>query len=265
MLNVVTGKIGSGKSQVMKILEDKGFTCLRLDDYAKDLRKEPEAYKAIVSIFGSACLDCLGYISPFFLRKAFMSEEPAMVKAFAEYEHYIAMRCYKRIARLDLEVAPVFVEVGWIKKFFDYCTMSKLGFNNLLLVTARDDIRNSRLLSRGASKEMIDCTNKKQDWAFGSCVPFKACELIDNSGSISELFDSVQKALVKCKFSPEEKNAVFLSLYEKSPDFVKPNVQCYMYYNMGGCANCPFPCARSDKNFEEAKKNFLEKQQIEGV
>lgn len=260
MLNIVTGKIGSGKSQVMQILKDKGFTCLSLDDYAKELRKEPEAYKAIVSIFGSACLDGLGNISSFFLRKAFMSEEPEMVKAFAEYEHYIAMRCYLKIARLDLEVAPVFVEVGWVKMFFDYCLLSKLSFNNLLLVISRDYIRNSRLLSRGVSQEMIDCTNKKQDWGFGSCEPFKSCELIDNSGSVSELFDNVQKALIKCKFSPEEKNALFLSLYEKSPDSVKPKVQCYMYQNTVGCAGCPFPCTGSNKNFEETKKNFLEKQ-----
>ena len=60
----ITGGVGSGKSEVLRILEEK-FNCgiIRTDDVARDLC-EPgeESYKLIVKAFGEEILDPEGYL-----------------------------------------------------------------------------------------------------------------------------------------------------------------------------------------------------------
>lgn len=261
MLNLVTGKIGSGKSQVIDILKEKGFQTFKCDDVAKGMWAVPDVFQFLTQLFGKDVITNEGVIDKDFLRKAFMKEE--YQEKFRRYENYIADKVFdwieKQIGSTNPK-EPIFIECAWIKKFITFITHRVCSSMRIFIVKANDDVRNDRLLKRGVPQELINKTNEVQDWEITKGQKLgNRIYYIDNSRSVSNLFDNVQKVLEECTFNREEQEEIFKRIYEKSPYFVKPNVYCYLYHNMLGCAMCPFPCSNSDKHYEEAMKKRLEK------
>lgn len=258
MLNLVTGKIGSGKSQVIKILQEKGFQTFKCDDVAKGMLAVPEVFQFLVQLFGKDVLNDEGCIDRNFLREAFMKEE--YQERFRRYENYIANESFKWIEKqIGSSKEPIFIECAWIKKYVTFITHHSSTVR-IFIVNADEEVRNERALQRGVTKDLLDATNKIQNWELTKSQKFgNKVYAIDNSGSISELFDNVQRTLEQCSFTTDERETVFQRMYNNSRDFVKPNVHCYMYHNMVGCAKCPFPCQSSDKYFEEMLKEQMEK------
>lgn len=258
MLNLVTGKIGSGKSKVIEILQEKGFQTFKCDYVAKGMWAVPEVFQFLVQLFGKDVLNDDSCIDRNFLREAFMKEE--YQEKFRRYENYIVDVVFKWIEKqIENCKEPVFIECAWIKKYVTFIT-HRSSTIRIFIVNAEDEVRNARALQRGVPKELLDKTNKIQDWELTKSQKLgNKVYAIDNSGSISDLFDNVHKILEQCSFTTEEREAVFQRMYNNSRDFVKPNVHCYMYHNMVGCAKCPFPCQSSDKYFEEMLKEQMEK------
>lgn len=90
MIIGITGGIGSGKSTITQMLQDKyGYTVLRTDDIAKEL-EEPghEVYDRLKERFGSAILD--GTAEHRIDKKAFAAliyQDPEAMKAAEEIIH----------------------------------------------------------------------------------------------------------------------------------------------------------------------------------
>ena len=250
MIRLVTGRIGSGKSKVMDILREKGYQCINTDDVAKELISHDGFFKDVVNIFGKACLTDKGEIDKAYLWKEFMAKS----EAFDRYDDYVTEKviCYIQSETMNSNV-PVFVETALVQKHIN-ALLTAVHIEDVLLVKTSTDIRITRLLNRGMTRERIDFMDSIQGFVKDAWVMHVLD--VDNNGDESELARNVNHALEHCSFNENEREATFSHIYTELPTYAKANTHCYMYYNMRRCSKCPFPCPQADWHFKEERKKM---------
>lgn len=259
---LITGRIGSGKSTVAKMIEQRGHRVIKLDNFAKDLMKTPEAKLKYFELFGKEALNKDTSVNTDYLKTVFFKPENEDKRD--KYNNFVFNKFldwFKDDEHNDYE--PVFIEVPETEFCIDYlgaiyCEGDYRYDRKIVVRISENSVRFHRVLERN---EMTWGEVKERDLIQYDSVLKEKDILINNDKGISELFDQVTDLLEnKLEFTKEENAAVFNKLVNLAPQFVHDNIYCYLYYNSRGCSSCPFPCARADKHFNEVKKRFLEKQ-----
>jgi dephospho-CoA kinase len=258
---LITGRIGSGKSTVAYMIEQRGHRVIKLDNFAKDLAKTSEAKFKYLEIFGKEALNDDASLNIDYLKKVFFKPENKEKR-----EHYNQFVFTKFLDWFETDehsvYEPIFIEAPETELCHDYLCATygeKYYYDRKIVVRISDNsVRYNRVMQRNEL-----CWNKIKErdlTQYDSKLKEKDI-VINNDKGISELFDQVTDLLEnKLNFTNEERASVFNKLVNLAPQFVHDNIYCYLYYNNRGCSSCPFPCARAEKHFNEVKKGFLEKQ-----
>ena len=187
----ITGGVGSGKSEVLRILEEK-FNCgiIRTDDVARDLC-EPgeESYKLIVKAFGEEILDPEGYLDRPKLASIVFNDE-GKLQVLNECTHpqvYDWVRKKVREWRTEGQYSMIAVEAALMEQLKEMGVCESLWY-----VYVKPEIRRERLrISRGYSEE-------KMDSIFASQLPeevfLNGCDVvIDNNLDIENVENQLKQ------------------------------------------------------------------------
>ena len=182
----LTGNIATGKSIVMRMLQELGATTIDADKLVHHLMKKGgPVYQAIVEEFGKYVLDEKGQISRPRLGKIVFSQPNAM----ARLETLTHPSVLKEIKRLVVEVKSPVIVVEAIKLFesglADEC-------QSVWVVAAPPDMQLQRLVER---RRMTPDLAKQRIRAQGSQKEkvMKADVVIDNSGPLVKTWQIVKK------------------------------------------------------------------------
>ena len=188
----ITGGVGSGKSEVLKYLEEEyGALVLRTDDMAKDMIESGgEYYDEAVELIGRDCLTEDGSFD----------RAKVAVKVFADKDllqrynaiiHPAVWRDMKAVSEAERRRGTplVFIESALIVPKKDNET-----FDELWYVYASEPVRRERLkATRGYSDEKIDSIMANQisddDFRTGCDV------IIDNSGDLEDTKARIDRVL----------------------------------------------------------------------
>lgn len=258
---LITGRIGSGKSTVAYLIEQRGHRVIKLDNFAKDLAKTSEAKFKYLELFGKEALNKDTSVNTDYLKTVFFKPENEEKR-----EHYNQFVFNKFLDWFEKdehsEYEPIFIEVPETEFCIDYlgdtyCAGNYHYDRKIVVRISENFVRFNRVLERN---EMTWGEVKERDLVQYDSVLKEKDILINNDKSISKLVDQVTDLLEnKLNFTNEERASVFNKLVNLAPQFVHDNIYCYLYYNNRGCSSCPFPCKNSDNKFEEAMKNNLVK------
>ena len=104
----ITGGIGSGKTEVCRILENEGFAVLYADQMAKDLyNKDKKLFDAVVKAMGKKILNFKGKISLSKLKKEIFSSEAKYKKLTRLVHPVVIANLKKEIKKLDDKIVLV--------------------------------------------------------------------------------------------------------------------------------------------------------------
>lgn len=190
----VTGSAGSGKSLVCQRFKEKGLVVLDCDVIARQV-VEPgtEGYDAVVHLFGKKVLLEDGSLDRASLRKIIIYDDemrkkmenilhPRILKEmFFQMEHADYTDKKKAVA---VEV-PLLFETG-LERYFDVSIAVVADFSDLVgRVASRDKVEKNN------AKKMLDLQMSQ------ALKTVRADHVIKNSGTLSELFDSVDNIFEK--------------------------------------------------------------------
>lgn len=258
---LITGRIGSGKSTVAYLIEQRGHRVIKLDNFAKDLMKTPEAKLKYFELFGKEALNKDTSVNTDYLKTVFFKPENEDKRD--KYNNFLFNKFLDWFDNdVHSECEPIFIEAPETEFCIDYLCATygeKYYYDRKIVVKVSENfVRFNRVLERN---EMTWEEVKERDLTQYDSKLKEKDIVINNDKGISELFDQVTDLLEnKLEFTKEERASVFNKLVNLAPQFVHDNIYCYLYYNNRGCSSCPFPCARAEKHFNEVKKRFLEKQ-----
>jgi dephospho-CoA kinase len=188
----LTGGVGSGKSTVCHLLEEKGAFILDSDRLAREVvEKGKPAWKDIVEHFGEAVLDTEGEIDRKKLADIVFADAAERSFLNSMTHPRIFQLMYERLQARDTETEGKGVAVLDIPLLVDVKAGGMFDFT--LVVDASPEVRVERITSdRGSSRE--------EAWSrIRSQVPREerlahADHVIDNDGSMESLRREVDKA-----------------------------------------------------------------------
>lgn len=187
----ITGGIGSGKSTVSHILEERGIRILDADKISHEVTEANGlAIDEIREVFGKRAIDANGAMNRRYVSSVVFGDNKKLDllssiihKYVFEYmENEIMKETAKKTKCIVLDV-PIPVNKG----FCDRC-------NQIWVVTCDDEVRLDRLVNRGMDRDdaarrmAVQMTNDEYA-ALGDYV-------IDNSGDANDLVDKVEKLIV---------------------------------------------------------------------
>lgn len=198
----ITGSIGSGKSTVSRMIENRGFRLIYADKLAKEAyQKDSSIYKDLVLLVKdlafrinqdeSLFLDQFENISSSSLIPYFIQDE-SLFKKFESLIHPWVSETFYKICSSLISVNPNKIF------FYESALLIETGFytqlKSNLLVSCSRSIREKRLLLRAnQSKELIDFLSSKQ---LSDSEKKLVCDyVIQNDGDFSQLESSVVEFL----------------------------------------------------------------------
>ena len=185
----ITGGVGSGKSEVLRLLEEK-FECkvIRTDDVARDLCEPGQvSYRRIVDAFGTGVLDAEGRLDrPKMAAMVFGDNEKLqLLNECTHPDVYAWVREHVREWKTDGSCRMIAVEAALMEelKMMGVC-------DSYWFIYVKPEIRRERLrISRGYSEEKMDAVFASQ---LDESVFINGCDvLIDNNSDL----ESVEKQL----------------------------------------------------------------------
>lgn len=176
----VTGGIGAGKSEVMKILKSLGASVILADEINRELLDDPGYIKKIGELFPSAVKG--GKIDKAALKNIVFSDGEQRRKLNSAAHPIIKERIIKKAAEIKGDVyveVPILLESGMLDIF-----------DKVWYVSANEDIRIGRVKERdGISPDLIRAIIEAQKGE--ESLKNLADEVIDNSGTVGDLKNSV--------------------------------------------------------------------------
>ena len=187
MIVVVVGGIGTGKSAVMRILEDLGEKVLSADAINKELLVDRDYIKVIGDNFSGVVFD--GQIDKQALRNIIFNDESAR-KKLNEIAH---PRIFSKIENRARDYKRVFVEIP----LFEECA-ENVKYDKICAVKAPLAARISRVSTRDgisieSAKKIIDVQAKEER------VYDKADFIINNDGDMRKLEEQVLRMIANVK------------------------------------------------------------------
>lgn len=190
----ITGGVGSGKSEVLRLLEEK-FNCgvIRTDDVARDLCEPGEkSYELIVEAFGKDILDSEGRLDrPKIASIVF--EDESKRQALNQCTHpqvYEWVRSRVREWRTENQYSMIAVEAALMDELKEIGVCESYWY-----VYVKPEIRRERLrISRGYSEEKMDAIFAAQLPEF---VFLDGCDVVIDNNSDLESVERQLKSLCK--------------------------------------------------------------------
>ncbi len=187
----VTGGVGSGKSEVLRVLEEQ-FNCgiIRTDDVARDLCEPGQiSYELIVKEFGTEILDEDGRLDRPKLASIVFSDEDKLniLNACTHPQVYKFVQDTVAAWKEENKYSMIAVESALPEKLKEMQVCESLWY-----VYVKPEIRRERLrISRGYSEE-------KMDAMFASQLPdqlfIENCQvIIDNNSDIENIEKQLEK------------------------------------------------------------------------
>ncbi len=168
----VIGGIGSGKSEVMKIANERGFFCLSADEINAELLKTPSYIQKIATLFPSVVSN--GVVDKGALAKIVFSDRGERKKLNA-LAHPEIMRVISECKESPLVVElPLFIEGG------------DEAFDEIVYIRAPLFKRISRL-KKGRGMSVKQAVSRIRAQVPSAVLRAKATIVIDNSRSLSAL------------------------------------------------------------------------------
>lgn len=197
----VIGGIASGKSEVSKLLEEKGACVFPADAVGHRLLGRPDIRERIIDLFGVGCLDENGVIDRKHLAKVFFSGPSDQLTRLEAILHPVirqqaveaikAFRKDRSKPMLILDV-PLLIEAGWES----LC-------DKVIFVDAPLEIRLANAMRRGWSDEELFARERTQ-------LPLdkkkeSATDIVQNVGSVEDLRNNLLKLpwLAKLRHRPQ--------------------------------------------------------------
>lgn len=263
---LITGKIGSGKSAVSDLLRKKHYLVVDSDSAVKKLYDEdPEMFQSVVEQFGPACLKEDGTINKSYLSQAVLSEDPEMQEKMQIVTNNVVMRLLQNLERFYEDwnevvfvEAALTTELGWCRSY--------LSMHDVLMVKMDETVRQERLKMRAnyEKTKVFEKFQSEDNLNLYRCYgieqqlePPENLIVLDNNGSLDDLNNQLMEVLeFRLKLTHKEKLATYIRYLQECPDYCHDNAWCYSFYNCGGCATCPFPCAKQDKYYKKLNEDF---------
>ena len=189
----ITGGIGSGKTEVVKILRKKGYVVLSADEISREVSNDTKVLNKIKTTFGEEfVID--GKLDRAKLRQYVFSSETLTDKLNEIMHPIIKQKIKERIASESGKT--VFVEIPLYES-----EMQKF-YSSIWLITAPLEVRYKRITSRDeiditAAEDIIKRQLSKQVKAKNADV------VILNDGTLDELEKSIEKNLVSFGYCAE--------------------------------------------------------------
>lgn len=181
----ITGGIGSGKSQVLKIVKSLGFVTVSADEISKNLTSTNDVLSGLKKIFPD-CVDSLNgnlYLNKTKLSSAVFNNKQNL-KKLNDYLHPLIMQ-------------KVFNEIGE-NGFAEIPLLFECGFENLfdkvivVLRNKKDRIAAVKLRNGLSDKQVLERMNNQIDY---DCFDFSKYIIIKNDGSIEDLKEKTVKII----------------------------------------------------------------------
>ncbi|MBP9996116.1 MAG: dephospho-CoA kinase [Lachnospiraceae bacterium] len=191
----ITGGVGAGKSEVLKLLR-QNYNCeiVLADDVGNEV-KEPgqDCYKEIVNIVGEQILDESGRIDKAKMAAAIFADDTLLGRVNACIHPAVIKRIKEKAENArKSEIYDYF--------FIEAALLIECGFNDYVdqmwYIYASKEVRRQRLkMTRGYADDKIDAIMSSQlsDEQFRA----GADVIIDNSGELTDTFKQIQRALAK--------------------------------------------------------------------
>lgn len=265
---LITGLVGSGKSEVAKLLRKKHYIVIDSDSEAKKLYEDPEVYHEIVQGLGPWILDQEGHIDTGKLANVFLDTPHKDSKKRRIVTGAVLWKFLQQtVERYSDSKEVIFVEAALTPEI-SWCR-SYLGIDDVILVKASDAVRRARLEGRpgGGVHALLGETQSEKylNLYISDMMPITQLDPpdrlieLENNGTAEALNAKLMEILEKgLDITDEEKSVLYLRYLQRSPQYCRANAWCYSFYNVGGCNECPFPCAQKDPGFKEANRRFLE-------
>lgn len=175
MIVGVMGKIASGKSEIMRIFEEKGFFCIDADRIVHDLyQADGEGSKRIAAVFGDDFVDSSGAVDRVALRNEVFADENKL-KLLNNIIHPIVFEEIINILsrkKENVAIEAVYFDQNFLDDFVD-----KL----IWVERPMEEIRRILLNQRNFPSELVD-------FAIDSIKKPKEVDLVvNNVGSKSDL------------------------------------------------------------------------------
>ena len=267
---LITGKIGSGKSAVSELLRKKHYIVVDTDKEVKKLYTEDaEIFQSVVEQFGRASLNEDGSFNRAYLVEAMFSKDPEMQEKVETVMNNIIMRLLQNLEsfyedwdEVIFVEAALTKEVGWCRSY--------LSMHDVLMVKTDETLRQERLQKREnyektkQFEQLQSEDNLNMYRSYGLEQPLDPPDnliVVENNGSVEELNDRLMVVLEKeLKLTHKEKLATYLRYLAECPTYCHDNAWCYSFFNLGGCVNCPFPCASQDKYYKKLNEKYIAEQ-----
>ena len=191
-LIAITGGLGSGKSSVLSILKAKGYECIDVDQFAKEvLEHDQGAINEVIRHFGEDALRSDRKVDRKRLREMIIADEEKRSALEAIIHPRVMARLRKELCNciekgqgpyIFVEV-PLLFEVGW-ERYFD------------LVVCVRADVEKS--VARIARRHNIDASTARDWLSLQMSIEEKMKRsqyVIENSGDRGALVQAVEKML----------------------------------------------------------------------
>lgn len=190
----ITGGVGSGKSEVLRLLEEK-FNCgvIRADDVARDLCEPGEkSYELIVKNFGEAVLDMDGRLNRPKLASIVFEDEAKrqLLNQCTHPQVYEWVREKVREWRTKKDYSMIAVEAALMDELKEIGVCESYWY-----VYVKPEIRRERLrISRGYSDEKMDAIFASQ---LPEAVFLNGCDVVIDNNFDLENVEKQLKSLCK--------------------------------------------------------------------
>ena len=188
----ITGGVGSGKSEVMNVLEGSFGAGIIIADELGHLSMEKMSltYNAMVQTFGTEILTDSGEIDRNQLAKIIFSSDEMRKKQNAIVHPFVNEKTKELIEKYRTEnrkVVAIESAILFVAEIYKYC-------DEVWFIKADRETRIKRLMeSRGYSREKAELIMSNQ---FSDVEYEKRCDrVIHNNGGIDEIYAQIEKIL----------------------------------------------------------------------
>lgn len=144
----ITGSLGTGKSTILKILQNLGFSTFSCDEVVKNLYKNPDIQKKIIEIFGKEILSIDGKLNKKKILEKILEDNKLKEKLESLFHPLVKEKLLEFIRerkeeKIIFAEVPLLFEVGW-EDLFD----------EIWVITCSPLTQKERILRKGLEEKL---------------------------------------------------------------------------------------------------------------